>query len=333
VTDPALEALWLALDQGWIEPGAATLSLRARWHPRLAAFPADKMRLEQSFATAADRLLGEGYSLAPVAPSERFAQVLGLPPRQRLESRALIARAVMHCEAGGRVVLSAHNDEGARSVQADLAALAGPVQAISKFHCRVVMAECREIDTALCAEWIALDQPRAIDAGRWLSRPGVFSWDHIDPASLLLIEHLTDPLSGTGADLGAGIGVLARAVLERNPNVLKIDLIDAEQRALELAQHNLADHDRAAFIWADVTRGLQQRYDFIVSNPPFHLGRADAPALGSRFIAAAAEALNPNGHLYLVANRHLPYEITLKSFRQVELLADRSGYKVIKAQK
>ena len=84
--------------------------------------------------------------------------------------------------------------------------------------------------------------------------------------------------------------------------------------------------------WHDVTRGLSQRYDAIVSNPPFHQGRADLPELGRAFITTAAEALQPNGRLFIVANRHLPYEAILTArFRDVRTLVTQEGFKVIEA--
>jgi 16S rRNA pseudouridine516 synthase len=122
-------------------------------------------------------------------------------------------------------------------------------------------------------------------------------------------------LHGRVADLGAGYGYLATQVIARCPKVSAIDLYEAEARALEPAQINL-DNARnssgraveASVHWHDVTRGLPQKYDAIVSNPPFHQGRADLPALGQAFIVSAADALLPDGCLWLVANRHLPYE-------------------------
>ena len=86
-------------------------------------------------------------------------------------------------------------------------------------------------------------------------------------------------------------------------------------------------------LWHDVTLGLPERYDAIVSNPPFHQGRADLPQLGQAFIASAADALYANGPLLLVANRHLPYESLLRArFGEVRALDERDGYKVIMAQ-
>ena len=54
-------------------------------------------------------------------------------------------------------------------------------------------------------------------------------------------------------------------------------------------------------------------------NPPFHDGGTEDQALGQAFIRRAAEALRPGGTLWLVANRHLPYEATLSAaFKTVD---------------
>ena len=39
------------------------------------------------------------------------------------------------------------------------------------------------VDAVLLDDWIALDAPRVIADGRFVSRPGVFAWDRIDAAS------------------------------------------------------------------------------------------------------------------------------------------------------
>ncbi|MDT9081655.1 methyltransferase, partial [Escherichia coli] len=76
---------------------------------------------------------------------------------------------------------------------------------------------------------------------------------------------------------------------------------------------------RARFTWADATQGRPGPFDAVVMNPPFHNGRAADPALGLAFIRAAAHALTPSGTLWMVANRHLPYEAALReAFREVE---------------
>src|SRR5690606_20172087 len=62
--------------------------------------------------------------------------------------------------------------------------------------------------------------------------------------------------------------------------------------------------------------------------------RGDRPGLGQRFIEVAAQALRPGGRLFLVANRHLPYEATLaRAFTGVQVLAQGGGFKVVEALK
>ena len=49
-------------------------------------------------------------------------------------------------------------------------------------------------------------------------------------------------------------------------------------------------------------------------------------------VRAARRALRKGGTLWLVANRHLPYEAVLAAaFRRVEARTDKGGYKVVEA--
>lgn len=367
-TDAALEALLSLFDDGtlaWPAVGGA-LFLRAREGAALARAPRPGLICEQSFAPEANALRRASRTLREASPTHgdrgdsdetsRYPLVLALPPRQREEARALLARAVAQCAEGGVVVACMTNDEGAKSGEADMKALAGLSGTRSKHHCRAYWTTVRRtpqssvaavdaqtvvaqtVDLALLSAWAALDAPRPIAQGRFLSRPGVFAWDRIDAASALLAASLPDDLRGRAADLGAGYGYLSVELLQRCPGIVAVDLYEAEARALALAERNLAPFAaRAAleFHWCDVAEGLRGRYDTIVANPPFHAqSRADRPDIGRAFIAAAADALEPGGRLWLVANRHLPYESILDArFGTVRTAAQAQGFKVIEATK
>jgi len=332
---PVLDTLMLPLADGRIAwPDGPVLFLRARYGLALSGAPRDRVVCEQTFKPAVDSLSRAGFILRG-DDQDSYGLTLVLPQRQRDENRALLARAVASTEAGGIVLAAASNVEGAKTLEGDLAALTGGVDSLSKHKCRAFWSRIdpAKIDRELLEAWIAADAAR--DIGGYISRPGVFSWDRIDAGSKLLIEHLPHDLSGRVADLGAGFGYLSKEVLTLCPGVTHIDLYEAEQRALDLARVNLAAFgDRASGYWADVTKGIQGEYDAIISNPPFHTDRADRHELGQAFITSAAAALRRGGVFLMVANRHLPYEDTLrKNFKTVSVLTETGAYKVFWAVK
>ncbi|WP_201315579.1 class I SAM-dependent methyltransferase [Dyella sp. EPa41] len=341
--DVALEALFVPFETGALKLPAdgRALFLRARDGFRLREMAQAGWFCEQTFKPFADALERSGLRLAGRGGTERFPLVLLLPPRQRDEARALFAQALERVVPGGTVLAAVPNAEGAKSAEGDLARLAGPVQQLSKHKCRVFWASPSDgqVDRALLASWLALDAPRRNEAG-YVSRPGLFAWDRIDAASALLADHLPADLAGHVADLGAGYGYLSAQVIRRCAGVTAIDLHEAEARALEPARLNLEEvrqaagrHVDVALHWHDVAQGLPRRYDAIVSNPPFHQGREDLPALGRAFIQSAADALLPHGRFWLVANRHLPYEATLAArFADVRTVTVQEGFKVIEAR-
>ena len=342
MSDPALQTLVYPIRSGEFEiaPGTRVLLIRGRVDPVLTDLGRFDLTIEQSFAPDRDALERSGQLVVAEATDTGYDCVLVLTSRQRQEARAQLARAVTLTRPGGVVAAAAPNAEGGKTMAADFAALLNGTDGLSKNKCRVVWAKVEAGGTGetLLHEWLALDAPRPVLDGTFVSRPGLFAWDRIDPGSKLLAEHVPATLSGKGADLGAGFGYLSRQVLERAAKVAAMDLYEAEKRALDLAEQNLQvfnDRRQLTGIWSDVTKGIDGPYDFIVSNPPFHQsGRAGRTDIGIQFIEAAAKGLRGGGVFYLVANRHLPYERTLNEvFAEVDVLADEGGYKVVRAVK
>jgi 16S rRNA (guanine1207-N2)-methyltransferase len=342
-SDAALEALFVPFDTGQLSlpVDGRVLFLRARDGFRLREMTRPGWVCEQSFKPFANALERSGLRLAAPDANDHYPLVLVLPPRQRDEARALFAQAVSRAMPGGVVLAAIPNAEGAKSGEADLTRLAGPLRQLSKHKCRVFWTQPLGdgVDRAVLDEWQELDVPRRNAAG-YMSRPGLFAWDRVDTASALLAEHLPTELTGRVADLGAGYGYLSSRLLARCAGVTAVDLYEAEARALEPARMNLVQAQRDAarpiafsLHWHDVTQGLPLRYDAIISNPPFHQGRADLPELGRTFINTAADALLPHGRFWLVANRHLPYEATLAArFNEVRNVFMQDGFKVIEAR-
>jgi 16S rRNA (guanine1207-N2)-methyltransferase len=255
-----------------------------------------------------------------------------LAPPGVLERRYALAHALRALGPGGRLTALAPNDRGGMRLAKELGAFGCAVDQISRRHHRICHAvrpvAAMGLDDAIAAGGIQM--PPAL--GLW-SQPGVFSWDRPDPGSVALIRQLPS-LAGQGADFGCGAGLLARAILA-SPAVTMLTLIDTDRRAIDAARRNVSD-SRARLVWGDVrtdaaeTRGL----DFVVMNPPFHDGGAEDRALGEAFIRQAAAVLKPGGVCWLVANRHLPYEIHLKqSFAAARLIEQGDGYKIYEARR
>ncbi|MBV1903912.1 MAG: class I SAM-dependent methyltransferase, partial [Marinosulfonomonas sp.] len=289
----------------------------------LSALPKDRLQLIQGFYPDHQFFSERGYSVVTQAEGASVAAVVFLP-RAKAEGRLMLATA-MKLTQGGPVIVDGLKSSGIDSFQKDCRKLGATIGAVySKAHGKTYTATGGDFDT-----WLAATNVAGPDG--FVTAPGVFSADGVDPGSAVLAAALPEKLKGNVADLGAGWGYLAAQAL-KHPRVTACHLIEAEFGALDCARHNI-DDPRAEFHWADATEFMfSDGFDQIVMNPPFHTGRAADPALGRAFIASAARLLAPRGTLWLVANRHLPYESALSaSFKDVsELTGDRS-FKVFRA--
>ncbi|MGQ0581626.1 MAG: methyltransferase [Reyranella sp.] len=297
---------------------------------RAEELPLKELDAEQSFRPDYLRLKQRGWSVVPRLEGGAYEQGLVLLTKHKEENFANIARGWSLLAPGGRLICTGANDDGAASLEKHVAKAFGLAEKISKFHCRVFWFDKGE--RAPPDYWRGLAKLQPVGAGPWLSQPGIFSWDHVDDGSALLARYLPKDITGTVADFGCGWGYLSRHLLDHSPGITRLDMIDAEHRATEAARANVPD-PRATVHWLDlIAEAAPTTYDAIVCNPPFHAGRAAEPALGQDFIVAAARALKQGGHFYMVANRGLPYEPTLKEhFASFETLADNNKFRVSRA--
>ena len=272
-----------------------------------------------------------GSSDIAVIETESLNAVTVRAPAGAIERRFVLAHALRVLAPGARLTAFAPKDRGGLRLKKELEAFGCEVGESARRHNRICMVVRPESPKGL-DEAIAAGAPRQITENGLWTQPGVFSWDRLDAGTNALMQVLPE-FSGAGADFGAGIGLLALNVLA-SKKVTKLTLVELDRRAVEVAKRNVAD-PRAAFVWDDVRGETDLKdLDFIVSNPPFHEGGGEDKTLGQAFIRAAANALRKGGALWMVANRHLPYEAILaESFSKVRLVAEGGGYKVFEARK
>ena len=270
-----------------------------------------------------------GAPLETLAPASLERAVVAAPPGA-VERRYVLACVLRALRPGAPLTALAPKDKGGARLAKELAAFGCAVAEAGRHHQRICHAVRPETPTGLEAA-IAAGALRYSDAlGLW-TQPGAFSWDRPDPGTQQLLAALP-AFAGRGADLGCGLGVLARQVLT-SAEVTHLDLVDIDHRTIAAARRNVAD-PRAHFHWADALiapdlAGL----DFVVMNPPFHDQGVEDRGLGQAFIRRARQVLRPAGALWLVANRHLPYEAALRErFAQVTLRAEDGGFKIYEAR-
>jgi 16S rRNA (guanine1207-N2)-methyltransferase len=266
----------------------------------------------------------QGFA-ALVHPAGPYALTILCLPRAKAEARAALS-AILPL-TNGTVIVDGQKTDGVESVLKQLRKLGDVGEVVVKSHGKLFA-----FTGKVPADWAAKPGQVPRTAGLpFQTAPGVFSADGIDPGSAALAAALPDDLKGHVIDLGAGWGYLADALLSR-PKVKRVDLVESDHAALEAARTNITD-PRASFHWADALRFTSDPADHVMTNPPFHTGRRADPSLGQGFIKAAARLLRPKGRLWLVANRHLPYERTLDdAFGEVTVLAETNGFKVTLAQ-
>ena len=283
----------------------------------LSDLPRDRIRIITTFYPDHAHFTRLGYECALTADAGPYAAALVIAPRAKALAHDLIARA--HAVTEGPVLVDGGKQDGIESLM-KACRKRGTISApISKAHGKLFWGLGGDY-----SDWRAdPDMPpiTAPDGQVFHTAPGVFSADGVDPASQLLANHLPQDLGRRVIDLGAGWGFLSARALTRG-SIRQIDLVEADHTALTCAQRNITD-DRAKFHWADATNWVSPALaDSVIMNPPFHQSRKADPDLGRAFIASAAACLGPNGRLYMVANRHLPYETTLaEHFRQVDEIA------------
>lgn len=319
------QRLSLALDAGAL--GAHPLSRIAVFRPRagqdLSALPKAAVHVIQGFRPDHDAFVAAGYETS-VAAEGRYDAAVVCVPRAKAEARALIAEAA-EVTGGGPVLVDGQKEDGVESLLKDCRQRVEIGGTVSKAHGKAFWFEGGDF-----ADWRAEGARREVPGG-FVTVPGVFSADGIDRGSAALAAALPAKLGRKVVDLGAGWGYLARAILERE-SVEELHLVEAEHAALDCAKANVTD-PRARFHWADAAGfGPDGAYDAVVTNPPFHSGRTPDASIGRGFIAAAARLLKPSGRLWLVANRHLPYEREARAhFAEVREIAGDGAFKIIEA--
>lgn len=175
---------------------------------------------------------------------------------------------------------------------------------------------------------------------RFITDNGVFSKRTVDFGSRTLLSaleknQLLGRLSGTLLDVGCGYGPLGLAIAKKYPQ-LKVDMIDVNQLALDLAKRNaeLNDINNVNIFASNIYEHVScVDYDAIVSNPPIRAGKQVVHAI----LEGAVNHLKNEGTLTVVIQKKQGANSAKKKMEEVfgncQLIARNKGYQILQSYK
>ncbi|QXB56455.1 16S rRNA (guanine(1207)-N(2))-methyltransferase RsmC [Aeromonas sp. FDAARGOS 1415] len=304
-------------------------------YPRQLAELADSLTVfttDYCYYRSQHSVLGEAIQFGhQIGGAPRFDALLLLMPKAKAEAQYLLAMMTPLLESGADLFLAGENRGGINGADKLLAPYGEkPVKRDSARRCSLFHG--------------VLDKPVApFELDAWFSRyecqagdtaltvmalPGVFSADGLDLGTQMLLASLP-PMAGKLLDFGCGAGVIGSVLARRNPD-LAVTMVDINALALESSRRTLAVNGLTGRVHAsDVYSDIDERFQHIVSNPPFHAGLKTFYAATETFLAKAPDYLTRDGALTIVANAFLRYQPILEAhFRQTGVIAGDAKFKV-----
>jgi 16S rRNA (guanine1207-N2)-methyltransferase len=157
--------------------------------------------------------------------------------------------------------------------------------------------------------------------------PGVFSQNGLDIGTQVLLENLPKKITGELLDFGCGAGVIASYLGKVFPEI-KLHLLDVSALALYSAQATLKLNNLTGHVFpSDSLSDLKGKYDYIISNPPFHQGLKTNYQATETFLSKIKPHLKPKGQVTVVANSFLRYQpIMEEAIGRTQVLAKQKGF-------
>ena len=268
-----------------------------------------------------------------------FDGVLYRVSKERASSHHVINQAVKMLKSSGILLLAGEKNDGLKSYVKQAGKLfSNPVNAEKngKAYIASIALGTAETEPLNDKNYSQLRSIQLSDNLCLQSKPGIFGWDKIDRGSAFLIDYLPQFLSGyniapqTLLDLGCGYGYIAFSASQLGFN--RIVATDNNAAALLAVRENLKPltHIESDALATDAGDGIEEQFDTILCNPPFHSGFSVDDQLAIKFLSQTKRLLNRGGQALFVVNTFIPLEHKAKSyFEQIDVVANNGSFKLI----
>lgn len=169
-----------------------------------------------------------------------------------------------------------------------------------------------------------------------VNHANVFSHHRLDIGTRFFLDNLPqNKRCQQVVDLGCGNGLLGLIFARQHPEA-EIHFIDESYMAIASAEQNFSAAFNPRIARYTVSDGLKDRVaesvDLVLCNPPFHQNNTIGSHIAMRMFQQTSRVLRSGGELWVIGNRHLGYQHSLKKyFSTVDLIASNAKFIIIKA--
>jgi len=167
------------------------------------------------------------------------------------------------------------------------------------------------------------------------SLPGVFSYDHLDAGTQMILSTFSVKPGSKVLDVGCGYGLIGLVASTQGAGW--VDFIDNDLLAISSCKETLALNGimNTNVLAGDLLGPVRSnKYDLILSNPPFHAGHAVDYQIAEAMIRQSYQALHSDGQITIVANRFIPYDRLINDiFGNVSCLIESGRFHVLSGKK
>jgi 16S rRNA (guanine1207-N2)-methyltransferase len=282
----------------------------------------------------------------PIEDERKYIKVFIDIPKGRKLARRWLIQAKKSLVEGGQCYIAGANSLGIQSIIMDAERLFGNSQVLAFKKGNRVARLIKGSEVTVLPDWV--DEP-GIAPGSWVefvvtihgqsynirSLAGVFSYDHLDPGTEMLVNTI-DFLQGAQVlDVGCGYGMIGMVAIKLGAGW--VDLIDNDYLAVAACKETLAINQitNVTAYPGDLLSTIgMKKYDLILSNPPFHAGQAVDYQIAQALIRQSYNALNGGGRIIIVANRFIQYDQLIKQiFGNISIMNSSGKFHVLCAIK